>query len=295
MVLRGALGKKLGGLVGKKMSKKTRSLLLKFGPNSAVSAVLAYVALAFFADDNAILTSMLVLGAAIVAIPFMLGRYIEYNKIKQTEERFPVFLRDFVEAVRGGLSVPAAFELVSKNDYGHLSPYVRKIAAQLQWGIPVEKALTSFSKESNSALIRRVVSSVIESHRYGGKLTETFEALSKTAVEVDRLRAERKLFLQSQMMTGYIIFFVFLGVIISLEAFLVPSITSNVPIGLQQGTNTPEEIATGFKDIFRNLILIQGLFAGLSVGKMAEGAIISGLKHSLIMMAIGGVVFFVFG
>lgn len=277
--------------------KITKRTLLQFVPNVSVAVVLGVIGFMFFPKDNGVLTSLIVLGTAIVILPFALSRYIVYNRKVQTEENFPVFLRDFVEAVRGGLTVPAAFALISKNDYGELNKYVRKIAAQLEWGIPVDKVLLSFSKSTNSALIARVVSSVVESHRFGGRLADTFEALSKTAVEVDRLKAERKLFLQSQMMTGYIIFFVFLGVIISLEAFLIPSISKSNTIGIQQGASalTPEQIAAGFKDIFRNLVLIQGLFAGLSVGKMAEGAVVAGLKHSLIMMVVGGAVFLLFG
>ena len=278
-----------------KLTKKQKKMILQFVPNVSIAVMLVIVALLFFPEDNTILTSVFVFAAALATLPFTISKYMEYSRKKEVEEKFPIFLRDFVEAVRGGLTVPASFQLISKNDYGALSPYVRKISAQLEWGIPVEKVLLSFSKSTKSALIGRVISSVIESHKYGGKLTETFEALSHTAVEVDRLRAERKLFLQSQMMTGYIIFFVFLGVIISLEAFLVPSITGNVPVGISGVATNPEEIAQGFKDIFRNLILIQGLFAGLSVGKMAEGALVAGLKHSMIMMTVGGVVFFLFG
>lgn len=275
--------------------KLDKRLLLQFVPNVSVAIVLSYISFTFFPKDNAILTAMNLFGIVIVVLPFLLTRYVIYNRKRQMEENFPVFLRDFVETVRGGLTIPAAFSLVSRNDYGALTSHIKKIAAQLEWGIPVDKVLIAFSKSTKSALIARVVSSVVESHRYGGRLAETFEALSHTAVEVDRLKAERKLFLQSQMMTGYIIFFVFLGVIISLESFLVPSITSNTPIGLQQSSLSPAAIAAGFKDIFRNLVLIQGLFAGLSVGKMAEGAVVAGLKHSMIMMLVGGVVFFIFG
>lgn len=275
--------------------KITRRTLLQFVPNVAVAIMLAFVSLTFFPNDNGTITAINTLGVTIVILPFALTRYMAYSRKMQTEENFPLFLRDFVEAVRGGLTVPAAFSLISKNDYGALSKYVRKMAAQLEWGIPVDKVLISFAKATKSPLIGRVVSSVVESHRFGGRLTDTFEALSKTAVEVDRLKSERKLYLQSQMMTGYIIFFVFLGVIVSLETFLIPSISQGSPIGLQQSSIPPEQIAAGFKDIFRNLVLIQGLFAGLSVGKMAEGAIIAGLKHSMIMMLVGGAVFFVVG
>lgn len=275
--------------------KELQKEILKFMPNVSIAAILVVVGVLFFPKSNAILTAIAVFAAAIVAMPFMITRYMDYERKRQVEERFPLFLRDFVEAVRGGLTVPAAFSLVSKNEYGALNTHIRKISAQLEWGIPVDKVLMSFAKSTKSQLIARVVSSVIESHRYGGKLTETFEALSHTAVEVDRLREERKLFLNSQMMTGYIIFFVFLGVIISLETFLVPSIAGNTPIGLKSTGTDPKQLAAAFEDIFRNLILIQGFFAGLSVGKMSEGAMIAGLKHSLIMMAIGGGVYFMAG
>lgn len=266
-----------------------------FAPNIGVAVVLIYIGLTLFSNNSPILSAIITLSLAIVVLPTALSRYIVYNRKRQLEEKFPIFLRDFVEAVRGGLTVPDAFKMMSRNDYGELTRYVKKMAAQLEWGIPVDKVLISFSKSTKSALIGRVVSSVIESHRYGGRLTDTFEALSKTAVEVDRLRAERKLFLQSQMTTGYIIFFVFLVVIVVLQQYLVPSITENVQTGLAGNSVDPKIVAAGFKDIFRNLILIQGLFAGLSVGKMAEGALVAGIKHSMIMMFVGGMVFFLLG
>jgi flagellar protein FlaJ len=39
--------------------------------------------------------------------------------------------------------------------------------------------------------------------------------------------------------------------------------------------------------IFFHLSLIQGFFGGLVAGKMGEGSISAGLKHSLVMMLLG--------
>jgi flagellar protein FlaJ len=47
---------------------------------------------------------------------------------------------------------------------------------------------------------------------------------------------------------------------------------------------------TGLLDlerVFLHLTLIQGFFGGLVAGKMGEGSITAGLKHSLIMMLMG--------
>lgn len=274
------------------MDRKILSILVL---NSVLATALFTINWLYLKGLPSVFSSINVLSCFILLFPIILIQYNKYKKKKELEETFPVFLRDFVESVRGGMTVPQAFHSVSKNDYKTLSPYVEKIAAQLEWGIPADKVLLNFSKSVKSKIIGRVISSVIESHRYGGNLADTFEALSNTAIEVDRLREERKLYLQSQMITGYIIFFVFLAVILGLERFLVPSLTQTQPMGIS-GVQTPQQnLAEEYRAIFRNLILMQGLFAGLSVGKMAEGAIIAGIKHSLFMMFVGGVVFLVFG
>ncbi|MBS3054965.1 MAG: type II secretion system F family protein [Candidatus Aenigmarchaeota archaeon] len=235
-----------------------------------------------------------VMAGFIFVLPIILYKYNQHNAIKHLEELFPVFLRDFVEAIRGGMTVPQAFNTIQKNDYKSLNPFIKKMAAQMDWGVPVDKVLLRFAKNSKSKLIARVVSSVVESHRFGGNLADTFDALSNTSLEVDRLRQERKLYLSSQMMTGYIVFFVFLSVIIGLQKFLVPSLAqvSGEDIGLSGlGGATNPNIAAEYSAIFRNLILLQGGFAGLAVGKMSEGSTVSGLKHSMFMMVIGFLVF----
>lgn len=248
----------------------------------------------FLREVPTIFSTLIVVASFICVAPIILIQYSKYKMKKELEDMFPVFLRDFVEATRSGLTIPQAFKSLTRNDYKCLTPYIKRMAARLDWGIPVETVLLKFIDETKSRVIGRIVSSVIESHRFGGNLANTFEALANTAVEIDRLRVERRLYLQSQMITGYVIFFVFLGVILGLERFLVPSLTQAAALGTIPG-QTPQDLGPAYKELFRNLILIQGLFAGLTVGKMAEGAIIAGIKHSLFMMFIGGLVFMIFG
>lgn len=244
--------------------------------------------------------TMYLIGGIVIAMPLILIKYAETRKVKDMERNFPVFLQDFVESIRGGMTLPQAFKTISVNQYGMLTPLVKKMSAQLDWGIPVETVLLQFSKNTKSRLISRIVSTVMESHKFGGKLIETFEALSGTAIEVERLRAERRLFLNSQVITGYIIFFVFLAVIIGLEKYLVPSLGQVSAQSLTQissggGAISQTNLSKEYSEIFRNLILLQGLFAGLTVGKMAEGAVVSGIKHSVFMMVTGMLVFLILG
>jgi len=134
----------------------------------------------------------------------------------------------------------------------------------------------------------RITSTIIESHRFGGNLTDVFESISSTAIEIERLREERKLYINSQLMTGYIIFFVFLLVMIGLQKFLVPTL-GDVSIG--EITSPMEGIETQYNEMFRNLIVIQGLFAGLVIGKMAEASVVAGVKHSLVLLIVGVLVY----
>jgi len=258
------------------------------------AALLVTVNFMLFRQVQDIFSVINIMAIFIFITPIILIKYNQFRAVKHMEELFPIFLRDFVEAIRGGMTVPQAFKTIQKNDYKSLNPHIKKMAAQMDWGVPVDKVLLKFSKNSKSKLIARVVSSVVESHRFGGNLADTFDALSSTSLEVDRLRQERKLYLNSQLMTGYIVFFVFLAVIIGLQKFLVPSLSqvSGESIGLAGlGGGSNPNITAEYSAIFRNLILLQGGFAGLAIGKMAEGSVVNGFKHSMVMMVIGFLVF----
>ena len=272
-----------------------KKILILMTLNMVLVGSIAAVNYMIFRDAISIYSSINLIALFIFMFPIVMIKYGQYKRRKEIEELFPIFLRDFVESIRGGMTVPRALKSVSRNDYKSLSPYVRKMAVQLDWGVPVERVLVLFSNRIKSKIISRIISSVRESHRFGGSLADTLEALSNTAVEVERLREERRLYLHSQMITGYIIFFVFLAVIIALQTFLVPSMSSfdasTIISGAAPSVAAQAANAEQYKTIFRHLILIQGFFAGLAVGKMAEGAVVAGFKHSLFMMFIGSLVF----
>jgi len=256
-----------------------------------------FTVLAQIPELRVISTIITFLSVFILATPLVVYYYREYTTRKHIEEYFPVFLRDFVEAVRGGLTIPMAFKSVSKNDYKELTPFIKKIAARLEWGVPIDDALLSFGKEVKSKMISRIVASVVEAHKFGGNIADTFQSLSNVAIEIDRLRKERISYLQSQVITGYIIFFVFLGVIIGIERFLLPGLSqaSNIALTSTGSQQAPMDLGPFFKNIFRDLIIIQGIFSGLAVGKLGEGSLTAGLKHSFFMSFIGGLAFLLAG
>jgi flagellar protein FlaJ len=246
----------------------------------------------FLREVSNLFSSVIIIAIIMFFVPIALVRYYESWKVKTLEDFFPQFMRDLVESIRSGMTLTQALESVSGTDYGPLSSHIKRLNAQLNWGIPFENALLQFSRGTHSKLIGRIATTIIESHRFGGNLTDIFDAISKTSVEVERLREERKLFMSSQMITGYIIFFVFLVVIIGLEKFLVPTLSQPM-IGELSAEASPQDLSGEYKAIFRNLIMLQGLFAGLVIGKMSEGSVAGGVKHSLFLFIVGLLIYMI--
>lgn len=272
------------------IDQKTLTLLVISGFISITILAVAYFSLR---DIPHLFSSTIIIAIIVFVAPIFLVKYNEMSRIKSLEDIFPQFMHDLVEAVRSGMTLPQAMSTIVKNDYGSLNFYVRKLNAQLEWGIPFGKAFLSFTRSTKSKVIGRIGSTVIESHEYGGNLTDVLETISKTTVEIERLREERKMYLNSQLISGYIIFFVFLAVIIALQKFLVPTLSQ---VSIRQLTEGGAEAGSQvmmneYKSVFRNLIVIQGLFAGLVIGKMSEGAVVGGIKHSLFLIIIGLFIF----
>ncbi len=262
--------------------------------NGIIVAFIILFDLLFLREIPGLFTSVIIVSLIMLVLPIALVRYYEMVKIKGLEENFPQFILDLVESLRSGMTLPKAVESISKNDYGNLSQLVKRLNAQLDWGIPFNQAFLKFSRSTKSKLIGRMTLTIIESHRFGGNLTDVFEAISSTSLEIERLREERKLYINSQLMTGYVIFFVFLIVIIGLQKFLIPTLSD-----ISEQTLTEEQkeqdLAAEYTSIFRNLIILQGLFAGLVIGKMSEGQVVGGIKHSLFLIIVGVFIFSVSG
>ncbi|MFH8107946.1 MAG: type II secretion system F family protein [Candidatus Aenigmatarchaeota archaeon] len=211
-----------------------------------------------------------------LGVPFYI-KYTTTAKIREIEEMFPNFLRDVTANIGTGMTLPQAIRAVKENDYKSLSKYVKEISAKLDWGIDFEKVLNDFAEKSRSSIIKRSVKVIIETHRSGGKVSGVLDAISESQQMIERIRKERQASVYSQILNGYVIYFVFIGVMIALSRFLIPVLG---------GTEATEEFGKIFKEMFRNLLIIQGIFSGLAIGKMAEGSVFAGFKHSLVLVSI---------
>jgi len=241
-----------------------------------------------------------VMGALIAIVPPFLIFYGRYKVSKEVEEQFIVFITDLTEAIDSGMTLPIALKHVSRKDYRSFTPFVREIESKVEWGIPFEKSLSIFSKKVNSAPIKRSVSTIIETYKVGGKISDTLRAIGQSLIEINKIRQERSASVQSQLVTSYMIFFVFIFILLILKSFLIPTLgnmqMSPSLMGGESETGTaPVNTTELYTQAFVNFILVQGFFAGLATGKMAEGSLVAGMKHSIVLIVIGYTIFSLLG
>ncbi len=239
----------------------------------------------------AIVPMVNVVGGLIAFVPPTLFFYSRYKAGKQIEQQFVLFIEDLTQSINSGMTLPMAIKYCSKRNYFSLSPYVNELAAQVDWGIPFRKALTTFAKNVKSKPIRRSVTTIIQTYNMGGKVSDTLDAVGKSLVEIGKIKDERTASVHSQIVTSYLLYFVFIFILIILQTFLIPALSMPEIPGMAISAPTAGRTGEAYSSGFINFIIVQGFFAGLATGKMAEGSIIAGFKHSILLITTGYTLF----
>lgn len=243
--------------------------------------------------------SILIISLVIASIQFWIDFFNELKRQKEIEQKFLEFIRALVSTVRSGLPIPQSIVSIADEDYGALNPHVKKLKNQLELGIPLHNALITFSEDTGNSIIKRSVSIVIEAEKSGGDIEDVLESVVESVVSVKKMKEERKAEAYSQIVQGYIVFFVFIAIMLILQLKLFPQLTKmsgsfgsalgGLGVGLMGGVSG-EGGALNLDRIFLGLVLIQGFFAGIMIGKFSEGDLKQGLFHSIILMTLSTLV-----
>lgn len=223
----------------------------------------------------------LLLAVVLTVFPASVMDYIDYRWKRDIDKHLPDLFRSIVQAQKSGMTLPQAIEEASKRDYGSMSKELQKMVTQMSWGVSFEDALKSLGKRVNTALMRQTVPLIIEAQHSGGQVEKVFEPLETFVQTTLTFDEERKTQTRPYLAIIYVAFFVFLfTIIILLKSFFV-DITD---FKLSQFEMMPADEA---KRLFFHMSSIQAFFGGLVAGKMGEGTVGGGLKHSVILLIIG--------
>jgi len=249
---------------------------------SSVSLAVVIMSFAYFMFWGTTTFDEFIFFAVIIAVfPPTILNYMDYKWRKAVNEHLPDLFRSIVQAQETGMTLPQALEEASKRDYGPLTNELKKMTTQISWGMTFEEALLALGRRVNTVLIQRTVPMIIEASRSGGHVERVFDPMGKFIQTTLLLDKERRNQTRPYIAIIYVAFFVFLFTIILLFKSFFASIEGLPMLG--SAVMAPE----GMQQIFFHMTAIQGFFGGLVAGKMGEGTINAGLKHSLILMTCG--------
>ncbi|MCA1811528.1 MAG: type II secretion system F family protein [Halobacteriales archaeon] len=234
-------------------------------------------------------TDLFILAVMFGAGPFGYFHNREAKRIAAVDEKFPDFLRDIAESARAGMTLPRALVTAAQGSYGALTPEIKRMAAQVEWGIDFGDALARFAVRCKTPLIDRTVSLVVEAQRAGGNVTDILTAASEDAREIKQIVGERNTQMSMYNVVIYISFFVFIVVVLVLSAQFIPAFKKAVGAasgqqvgGLQFRDFDPED----FNTIFFQAAVVQAIGGGLVGGVLTKGNPISGFIHIAVMLGM---------
>jgi flagellar protein FlaJ len=235
------------------------------------------------------------LGLMAVCGPYGFYTTRKYKKIKEIESRLPDFLRDVAEAGRFGMTLAEAVKVASRGRYGGLSPEIRRMAAQIDWGVPAAEAMRLFTERVNTPLVNRMMSIIIKANDAGGSVADVLTMVAHDAREVMLTEDERRISMSTYTVVIYVAFMVFIATIFILNTTFLPNMEAagrSVAEGASAihqtlPTTIQSDVIPTVQLIFIVAVVIHAFGDGILAGVLQDGRIANGMRHSFIMLLIG--------
>lgn len=246
---------------------------------------------------------MIVLGLMVAVFPPAVIEMMDLQWEHGIDKNIPRLLREIAESGKTGLTLTRAIEVSAERDYGALTKELKQLVAQLSWGSSIEEAFHAFAIRARTKLAQRTSDLIIEVARSGGDTQEVMEQVNKHIGELQSIDRERYAQMRPYAAVVYIAFGVFLFTdvllirsfftqIVQLQAKVMATSGGGGGGGVFAGAGS---VDVGFlKMVLYHAVIIQALFGGLIAGKMSEGRLGAGLKHTLLLLIIAFVTFFLF-
>lgn len=241
---------------------------------------------------------LIVVGLMIALFPPTSVEYLDLRWQRGIDSNIPRLLREIAESGRTGLTLIRAIELSAERDYGPLTPELKRVLAQISWGSTLEDAMKTFAQRARTKLAQRVATLITEVARSGGDTQEIMEQVNKHVGELQTIDRERYAQMRPYAVVVYVAFGVFLFTdLILIRSLFVPMAAMQKQAAASGGGGIFGGAGIDINSLKRTLFhatIIQGIVGGLIAGKMSEAHLGAGLKHSVILMLITFLSFFLF-
>ena len=236
---------------------------------------------------------------ALLALLGPFGFYVSTKErnVKEIETRLPDFLRDVAEAGRFGMTLADSIVVASTGRYGRLTPEIKKMSAQIEWGVPASEAIRLFSERVKTPLVVRMASIIRKANDAGGNVADVLTMVSHDAKEAILTQEERNLTMSTYVMVVYISFFVFIATILILNLQFLPKMeeagttvseaAQEMGIAEIPGVNIKISVIEDVGFVFLLAVVVHAVGDGLLAGVIQKGSLPIGMRHSFIMLLAG--------
>lgn len=234
----------------------------------------------------------------ILVIPLMIFHEHKKRREDRIQSQIPDFLKKLASTNETGMTLRDSIRLMTRSDIG-LGKEVKKIWNDIEWGLAINEALVRFANRVRTHMVARSVTLLTKANESSGDIGEVLNVAARDVAAEQELKNERRINMFIYVVIIYISFLVFIGIIYIISTTFLEEMvkagekvagkgTGAVPLSL-----TREKLGV-YNRIFFHGALIQGFSSGLIAGVMGEGSVLSGLKHSVIMITIGYILFTLF-
>lgn len=268
-----------------------------------IVGVLILAIVFFVATRDALKTFFLFSGAALAFSFYLLmkKKLERYNQIKKMELAFPDFISLVSSNLRAGMTIDRALVLSARKEFAPLDKEILQVGKDILTGREINEALSDMGERINSEEIKKTLQLIISGLRSGGNIAVLLEQTANYMRE--RIFVKKRAASNVLMYVIFIFFAVAVGapLLYALSTVLVQIMTEmfagvsaeNVNINLPF-TITEVNISTTFIIYFAVLFMIStAVLSSLILGLVSKGQEKEGYKYTLILVAIGLVVFFV--
>jgi archaeal flagellar protein FlaJ len=209
--------------------------------------------------------------------------HVRLSKTKNSmEQGINNFLRDLTEVRKTGLSPEKCIESLSKRDYGSFSKELRKISAEISWGLPIKKVMMDFLSRTRSWMVQIVMFLLVETIDVGGGTIAMVESLARFNNLTQEVEKEKKMSVRPYVMMPYLA-----SILLVATTIMMMSFTTGFGAGtLTTAANTPKADFSLMQTIFITSVIFHSYLIGIVAGKISDESIASGFKHASILVII---------
>ncbi len=233
----------------------------------------------------------------IVMIPFIIFYEIRAWRMRKIDEKMPDFLRDLSNLNGSGILFSNSLKLMAESKMGILTKELKKLKEDLSWGTSTTRVLIKLENSIRTATSSRVLHTLIKANESTSDLKSVLSVTAEQVKSEEEMKKERSSDMAVYVITIYVAFFVFLFIVFILAAYFFPQTVSFTSASQEVGSAGIGNGAFNVKEytmLMFHSTLIQAFASGLVAGKMGQGSVYMGLKHSVSMAMLAFVVFTMF-